>query len=85
MTFSKFREHRGGLAESMATTVDISTYIALLEYAHKLLDPWDVKFDRLEITHYGYDERIEWDCYLVSVPGYGVLGYTNGPVDALPK
>jgi hypothetical protein len=35
----RFREHRGGLAESMATVVELKDGAALYEYLRKILDP----------------------------------------------
>jgi len=34
-------------------------------------------FSGLEIKFYCYDDRIDWDCYIVHMEGYGVFGFTN--------
>lgn len=71
------REHRGGLAESLATVFEIETKEDLIREINERLDghfrPSEVQF-----IHQGKDERIGWDTYLVSVQGYGVFGYTDG-------
>jgi hypothetical protein len=35
--------------------------------------------DMIHVTHYGYDDRIDWDEYIVVVEGFGVFGYTDEP------
>jgi hypothetical protein len=86
MSFSKFREHRGGLDESLATTVRLYTYPALLKHVRGLLAPWGVRVDKLKIeSYYGYDDRIGWDTYIVILEGYGVVGFTDGPVEDVPE
>lgn len=86
MSFSKFREHRGQFDESMKTIVDVSSYNELLEHARKILWPWYVEVPRLEIKPYLFDDRPGWnaDTYIVTIPGYGVFGFTNGSVDDIP-
>jgi hypothetical protein len=36
--------------------------------------------DKFLIEPYGYDQRIGWYTYIVSMEGYGVFGFTNGPL-----
>ncbi len=45
-----------------------------------------VNSDRLRIEPYCSDERIGWlDTHIVDIPGYGVVGFTNGPLAATAK
>jgi hypothetical protein len=80
----KFREHRGGLAESMQTVVEVEDFNALLDHLHKLAEPWQpnvppMNADTVHVEPYGgVDERIGWDTYIVTLKGYGVLGFTDG-------
>lgn len=79
----KFREHRGGLNESMQTVVELPDRAALVAYVDKLLQPFYVESvaERLLIEPYGRDPRIGWEqLYIVKLPGYGVVGFTDGPV-----
>lgn len=76
----------------METTVEITDLAGLIQHVHKLLEPF--YFDReriatgLEIKPYGwkygelplYDPRIGWPLYIVTLKGYGVLGFANGPL-----
>jgi hypothetical protein len=85
----KYRDHRGGLAESLETMVELPpTREALI--AH-LATTWpfysglpELDTARLEgVTvrryHEGGDERIGWkEVWIVVLPGFGVLGFTDG-------
>ena len=80
-----FREHRGGLEESMATQVVLPSRHALLLHLRKLFLPYNiyVKDEKLHIREYNHgrgDSRIGWqELYIVTLDGYGVLGWTNAP------
>jgi hypothetical protein len=78
----KYRDHRGGLAESMETVREIEPTIDALAVILK------VPSSAITVEKYGgYDERIGWDTYLVCVEGQPV-GFTDGPCstnDAIAK
>jgi hypothetical protein len=80
----KFREHRGGLAESMQTVVEVADHAALLAHIRKLAELWPtfppVNEKTVQIKPYGYDARIGWHTHIVTLDNYGVLGFTDGPV-----
>jgi hypothetical protein len=75
----KFREHRGGLAESMATVVELDTKEKFLSHLRKLIPNNAGTNGHVSFEQYEYDERIDWDTYLVRLEGYGVLGMLDGP------
>lgn len=82
-----FREHRGGLAESMETVVEVNSRVELVLHLVKIFKPYENRddcprdFSQMTIEPYGgMDERIGWDTYIVYLPGYGVLGFTDGPL-----
>jgi hypothetical protein len=93
---TRFREHRGGLAESMETMVYMTTMAELKAHCRQKLWNFDVpennlRFDEIKVEPYGThcwpDERIGWlETWIVTMPGYGVLGFTDGePIrDASP-
>lgn len=85
MSFTKFREHRGSLDDSMKTVVPCFTYDGLLKYVRGMLYQWYVEVPSLQVEHYHYDERIGWDNWIVTLKGYGVVGFTDGPVDDIPE
>ena len=80
----KLRQHRGSLAESLATTVVIeATKPALLVVVKSFLSSYgvDVTEEMLSVTPYGgVDKRTGWDTYIVTVDGYGVYGFTDCPI-----
>lgn len=81
----KFREHRGGLIESMATVIEMADRAALVAYIARQLEPFHFTAAEvaagLEVEKYGsgIDERIGWDTHIVTLKRYGVLGFTDGP------
>ena len=84
----KFREHRGSLADAMTTCVEIPDQAALVEHCRKLLEPWptapSVNNRSLIVKPYynEVDKRIGWPMtYIVWLKEYGVLGFTDGPVN----
>ena len=78
-----FREHKGGLYESMQTCINVKDIDELYNVLSSRLSKYGYKFtsDQLSIKPYGYDERIGWDTHIVTIGGYGVAGFTNGPLD----
>lgn len=80
---AKFREHRGGLAESLETTVEVETKADLVAHMRSKLSPFGFHFEDADMTikPYGadpYDSRIGWNTFIVTIDGYGVAGFTNG-------
>lgn len=79
----KFREHRGGLSESMGTTVELDTKEDFLKHIEKLArqivpkDDFTVSFEQ-----YAFDSRINWNTWIVMLEGHGVLGIMDGPIPA---
>lgn len=82
----KFRQHRGSLGDSMKTTVELKNRDQLIGYIKGILWEWPtappVSDTTLHVTYYATDPRIEWDaCWIVTLDGYGVLGFTDGPTE----
>lgn len=80
----KFRPHRALLEESMAEAVELApTRQALADHynATVKIGP-EICAAQISVkSYYGMDARIGWDTYLVTAPGFGVLGFTDGPVE----
>ena len=70
----KFRPHRGSLSDAMKEVSEIEPSMETLKQLLILSD------EKLEIKYYCYDERIDWDTYIVVVNGQTV-GFTDGPVE----
>lgn len=71
----KYRDHRGGLAESMQTVVELNTEDEFMVHMLKRTGP---KGGGISFTHQGYDNRIGWDTYNVLLDGQAI-GMTDGP------
>jgi len=71
----KFRYHRGTLAESLKTTVEIEQTVKALA-VHLGVHP-----DSITVEHYGFDERCGWNVHLVRV---GDDRSVYGMTDSLP-
>ena len=80
---TKFRWHRGSLADSMATVVEVADRAALVAIIEAEWH-WLVPGADIDINPYGYDKRIGWDTYLVTVQQLDgtrvVAGMTDGPL-----
>lgn len=80
----KFREHRASLTESIETVVEIEpTLVAVTEAIVKSLRHFPaarVSQDRVRVEPYAFDARIGWNTHIVTLDGYGVLGFTDGPI-----
>lgn len=72
-----FRFHRGSLADSMQTVVEVADRAALLTLLQET-DP-SITDDDLTSQPYGFDPRIDWDTHLVLVRGIP-QGMTNSAV-----
>jgi len=75
----KFIYHRGGYKESMETLFEFSSKHELFEIFKK-----DVKYiapnfsiDDIKCKHYTHDDRNGWDCHLVTIDRFGVMGYSD--------
>lgn len=80
----KFRHHRGSLAESMRTVVELDPSLEALR-AHltssRKNDPHGNHVGNLVVSYYGEDNRIGWSItYIVTEDG-NAIGFTNGPIN----
>lgn len=75
----RYRDNRGGLADSMATVQEFSDKENLLHYLTISLGDYSKIFDinKTTIEPYGFDKRIGWNSHIVYLEGYGVFGFTD--------
>jgi hypothetical protein len=75
----KYRDHRGGLAESMATAQEFDSKESLLNYLDANYGEYSNNIDisKITIKPYKFDPRIGWDSHIVHLEGYGVFGFTD--------
>ncbi len=84
----KFRFHRGALDDSMETMIEVAPIdgsvraglLAAIRKEYAALGP-DFADGQLRVAPYfGDDDRIGWkDVHIVSIDGYGVVGFCEGP------
>lgn len=83
----KFREHKGQQWDSMQTVVELPDNLAstVASYFTKLLrvdlpEFPEIAAAELECQHYPRGPRGWADQYIISAPGYGVIGFTDAPL-----
>ena len=72
-----FREHKGSLNESMNTVKTVENLNDVWNIIKENFEPFGIKKE-LEISYYCIDNRINWKTYIITMPDYGVIGFTNG-------
>ena len=79
MTYA--RNRRPIVYDSMDTMMPCASFAELVGRISKELNGWcePVSGENVHIKYVGYDERIEENTHIVTVDGYGVWGYTDGP------
>ena len=70
-----YRDHRGGLAESMQDAREMADFAELKRHLFRVFGE-----GKITVEPYGYDSRIQWNTHIVCHNGRGV-GYTNAPVN----
>lgn len=84
-----YRDHRGGLAESLITVKVLEDRTELEDYLVEQMVNFGLGLNpkSIVIEPYAKDDRIGWDTHIVRGRLYGksadplmVLGFTNGPV-----
>ena len=83
----KFRFHKGGLDESMATVVEVESLDELKAIIEK---DWELPIHSIRLKYYCYDSRINWDSYIVMITIVNnksefPVGFTNGTFKDLNK
>ena len=71
----KYRDHRGGRAESVETVQEMADFAELKRHVTRVFGEGEIT-----IKPYCYDDRIDWDTYIVCHDGRGI-GFTNAPVE----
>jgi hypothetical protein len=81
----KFREHRGGLSESLETQREIpATAEAAALEASRVLGR-HVEPSEIRVQACGYDARIMWQTFLLFVEGDGPFGYCDEQLPGVPE
>ncbi len=85
----QIRVQRGGLSDSLRTTMDIEpTAKAIAEYLRLQWGGlgYGVDENKITVEPYGFDNRIQWNTHIVLLDGRAVA-FTDGPLtpDDLPE
>lgn len=80
----KFREHRGGLGDSLATMIEFDTRTDLMRHLQDIRPDVFISGATLEAKPYGGDDnRIGWkDVHILVADKGGVIGFIDGPMPA---
>ena len=65
--------------EGMKRCEELDCWDALMTYLRKHYDFLEPTGENVRIQHYGFDDRIDWDTYLLTVDGKAVL-FMNGNI-----
>lgn len=78
----RVRQHRGSLVESLKTVKQIpSTKEALADHINSVMNyPVNIGPGSIFLIPQGFDDRIAWNTYLISIEGLGVFGYCDEEV-----
>ncbi len=68
------------LSEMMERVFELPDRAALIAYLQEEYDFMQPTEENVEVKAHGYDKRINWDTYLVTIGGSAVL-FCNGPVE----
>jgi hypothetical protein len=71
----------------METAIELPNREALIAHVAHDLAHYDFFFapEDLKIEFYAIDKRIDWPAtYIVTLKDYGVVGFTDGPGEAVP-
>lgn len=82
----KYRDHRGGLAESMKTVREIETIEDIRTHLDFLFFEFSEEVEEIKVKHVGLDHRNGWDTYYVlfRLKGEDIF-YVGGMSDGRPK
>lgn len=77
----KIRQHRAFLEDSIKTVTEIEPTISAIRAYFKQESPFpDMYNGKIEIKPYDFDERINWDTYIITIDG-NAIGFTNQLVE----
>ena len=61
----KYRDHCGGLSESMKTTREVSTIQQIVDHLNGFYNHFGKRVVEIKFKHACFDKRINWDTYYV--------------------
>ena len=61
----KYRDHKGGLAESLKSTIEVNSIDEIKSHLNKFYNQFGKEVDEIKFQYVGMDERIGWNTYYV--------------------
>ncbi len=83
----RVRENRTTLNASLTLAVTLQDRAQLVRYVIDRLSVkgLQVNEDMIHVEHLGYNNRIDWDEYMITVDRYGVFGFIDQPCPDGPR
>ncbi len=77
----RMRENKPTIEQSMASVLEINGRDQLVRHVIDTLKKKGVVVvdEMIHVTHYGFDDRIDWDEHIIVVDRFGVFGFTDSP------
>lgn len=76
----RYREHRGGLAESLSTTQEFDCVESIMNHVSQCAASNGIKAESVNFKDIGFDHRTGWNTFQVSVVQRGqsfVMGHSD--------
>lgn len=90
----RIRGNRPTIEDSVSTTQEVEGRQQMVQHVFETLGKKGVVVtdEMVHVSHYGFDDRIDWDDHIIVVDGFGVFGFTDAPcpdtvlkADLLPR
>lgn len=68
--------------EAVEQSIVVDDFASLMAHLEKHYDFWKPSVSNVTCEHYAYDDRIEWNTFLICVNGNAAL-FADGPMSGL--
>lgn len=77
----RMREHRLTMKDSLSTAMEVDNREHLVRLIFDRFGKRGIAIsdEMIHVSHYGFDDRIDWDDHIIVVDGQGVFGFTDAP------
>ena len=77
----RMREHRLTMKDSLSTAMEVDNREHLVRLIFDRFGKRGITIsdEMIHVSHYGFDDRIDWDDHIIVVDGQGVFGFTDAP------
>ena len=71
------------LEDALGQARELQTWAELMVYLRGTYDFWQPTEDNVRLERYGWDRRIGWDTWLLTIDGNAAM-FTDGVLDDMP-